>query len=66
MAYIKEYWNDKGKRAEQAKKHIKHMDAMFLDRMRERLSKLLKNTWIQHINVLEKLCLQFPREEIKI
>ena len=25
MAYIKEYWNDKDKRAEQARKHTKDM-----------------------------------------
>lgn len=29
MAYIKEYWNDKGKRAEQAKIHTKEMEERF-------------------------------------
>ena len=29
MAYIKEYWNDKGKRAEQAKRHTEEMKERF-------------------------------------
>ncbi|MDE5782201.1 MAG: TIGR02452 family protein [Lachnospiraceae bacterium] len=35
MAYIKEYWNDKEKRAEQAKKHTKEMEKAYSERIKE-------------------------------
>ena len=35
MAYIKEYWNNKEKRAEQAKKHIKEMEQVYSGRIKE-------------------------------
>lgn len=35
MAYIKEYWNDKGKREEQAKKHTEEMERLYGEKIRK-------------------------------
>lgn len=35
MAYIKEYWNNKEARAEQAKKHTKEMEKLYGDKIKE-------------------------------
>ena len=64
MAYIKEYWNDKEKRAEQAIKHTKEMDEKYYRCIEtsilntkiydEIILKILslKNTWIKLIQKL--------------
>lgn len=46
MAYIKEYWNDKEKRAEQAKKHTKEMEQVYSGRIR----KAIENTVIYDVD----------------
>lgn len=38
-AYMKEYWNDKEKRAEQAKKHTKEMKQVYSERIKDSIER---------------------------
>ena len=46
MAYIKEYWNDKEKRAEQARKHTKEMKQVYSGRIKDSI----KNSTIYDVD----------------
>ena len=49
MAYIKEYWTDKERRAEQARKHTKEMHNVYEQRIKESVRDTIKATIVEDV-----------------